>query len=66
MEKELFRDHLERLRELYPGKEVITIAETCALLHINRHTLLQDKKCPAKQIGGRYVVPLINLARYMS
>lgn len=66
MEKELFRDHLQRLRELYPGKEVLTMNETCELLRMDRRTLLQDKKNPAKMIAGKYIVPLINLARYMS
>ncbi len=66
MEKELFREHLQRLRELYPDCEVLTMNETCKLLRIDRRTLLQDKKCPAKMIAGKYIVPLINLAWYMS
>lgn len=65
-EKELYRDNLERLRELYPDKEVLTMGETCKLLRLDRRTLLQDRKCPAKKIGGKYIVPIVKLANYMS
>ena len=65
-EKELFRDNLERLRELFPDVEVLTMRETCKLLRIDPRTLLQDKKCPAKKIGNRYIVPIVRLASYMS
>lgn len=65
-EKELFRDNLERLREVFPDTDVLTMDETCRYLRIDRRTLLQDRECPAKKIAGKYIVPLVNLARYMS
>lgn len=66
MEKELYREHLVRLREIYPDREVLTIDEVCKLLKMDRRTLLQDKNNPAKKVSGKYFVPLINLARYMA
>ena len=66
MEKELYRDHLSRLLVMFPGREVLTINEVCSFLHIDRRTLLRDKNNPAKKIAGKYVVPLVNLARYLS
>ena len=65
-EKELFRDNLERLRELFPDVEVLTMDETCKLLRLDRRTLLQDKTCPAKKVGKKYIVPIVGLASYMS
>lgn len=65
-EKELFRYNLEHLRELFPGREVLTMNETCKLLRRDRRTLLQDKDCPAKLVGGKYMVPIAKLASYLS
>lgn len=65
-EKELFRDNLERLREVFPHTDVLTMDEACKYLRIDRRTLLQDRKNPAKKIAGKYVIPLINLASYLS
>lgn len=65
-EKALFRDNLERLRELFPGVEVLTMDETCKLLRMDRRTLLSDKDCPAKKVSGKYIVPIVKLASYMS
>ena len=66
MEKELYREQLARLLMVFPGREVLTINEVCSFLHIDRRTLLRDKNNPAKKIAGKYVVPLVNLARYLS
>ena len=48
-----YRDQLERLAELFPGKEVLTIQEVCKILGCHRQPLLADKTFPAKQIGGK-------------
>jgi hypothetical protein len=63
---ELYRDHLERLLELFQQRDIISMDELCAYLHMDRRTILKDKKCPAKKIAGKYVVPLVNLARYLT
>ena len=65
-EKALFRDNLERLRELFPGVEVLTMEETCKLLRMDRRTLLADKSCPARKVAGKYIVPIVKLASYLS
>lgn len=73
-EKEGFREQLARLDELFPGKEVLSMNEVCAMLRTDRRTILRDKTFPAKKIGGtggkefdgRYAVPKVGLARWMA
>ena len=72
-EKEGFRDQLERLTEKFPGRECLTIEEASKLLQVHRQTLLQDKDFPAQKVGaarasrgGKYIVPLVGLARWLS
>jgi hypothetical protein len=62
-----YRQQLERLAELYPGKEVLSIQEVCKMLGCHRQTLLADKTFPAKQIAGKgkYYIPIVGLARWL-
>lgn len=71
-EKEGFREQLARLDELFPGREALSMDETCKLLKADRRSLLCDKTFPAKKIGqkgseygGRYMIPKVGLARWM-
>ena len=65
-EKEGYRDQLERLIELFQGKETLTIKETCQLLNISRNRLMRDKAIPRKIVGKTYKIPIVALARYLS
>lgn len=65
-EKVDYRDNLEMLREMFPGRMTITIQEACALLGREKRSLLGDRSFPAQKIGGRYAVPIVALARYLS
>lgn len=65
-EKELFRENLVRLRELYPDVEVLTMGEVEKLLRMDRRTIIADKNSPVTKVRGRYIVPIIKLASYMS
>jgi hypothetical protein len=62
-----YREQLEHLAERYPGKEVLTIQEICAMFGCHRQTLLADPTFPAKRIGnkGKYYIPVVGLARWM-
>lgn len=66
MEKPAYRDTLERLRELYPGKENLSMPECERYFRSNRRTLLKDKTFPAKKIGRDYIIPIVSLARYLA
>ncbi len=69
MEKATFHDHLSRLRELFPERETITVAEAARLVGCKPQTLRESRDFPMKPVGRakRYhVVPIINLARWMA
>lgn len=65
-EKEGFRDQLQRLDEKYPGVEAISLPEACKVLDVYRDTLLNDKSFPAKKVSGKWIVPIVALARWLS
>lgn len=62
-----YREQLERLTELFPGREVLTLPEVCKMMGCGRQTLLADRTFPAKQIGGKgkYYIPIVALARWL-
>ena len=64
-EKEGFREQLARLDEKFPGRECISLKESCTLLDCYRTTLLEDKTFPRKKMGSKYAIPLVSLARWL-
>lgn len=64
-EKEGYRAQLEFLVTLCPGVASVDIKTCTKILGCERHTLLNDKTFPAKKVGGKYIVPLSELARWM-
>lgn len=67
-EKETFRDNLERLKERFPDQETITINDAVAYLGagMTRDRLLRDETFPRRLCGGRYIVVLVNFARWLA
>jgi hypothetical protein len=65
-EKENFRDVLEGLRERFPDREAISIAEASKLIGAHRQTLLGTKGFPCQRAGNKYVIPIVALARWLS
>lgn len=65
-EKECFRDVLERLDTKFPGREAISLVEACKLLDVYRDTLLEDKTFPARKLSGKWIVPIVPLARWLA
>lgn len=70
LEKEGFRDQLERLEKRFPNRETIYINEACEVVGLCRETLLHDKTFPVKrprgQSRGRIVIPVVGLARWLA
>lgn len=64
-EKDGFREQLELLQGLFPGVAAVDIKTCETLTGCERHTLMNDKTFPAKKVGGKYIVPLVALARWM-
>jgi len=65
-EKVDYRDNLEMLRDMFPGQMTITIQDACRLMNRDKRSLLGDRAFPAQKVGGRYAVPIVGLARYLS
>jgi len=65
-EKEGFRDQLAVLRERFPDVEAIDIKTCESILTCDRRTLFNDKTFPAKKVGGKFVVPIVGLARWLT
>lgn len=71
LEREGFRDQLERLDKLFAGREAVNIMEACAVTGLDRRTLLADKTFPARKVGakkkygGKWMVGKVLLARWM-
>ena len=64
-EKEGFREQLQSLMERFPGKEAVGLEACCEMLDTDRRILLKDKTFPAKKVGGKYMIPLDGLARWL-
>lgn len=60
-----YRQQLEMLVSLFPGRAMIDISECSAATGRDRRTLLADKHFPAKMTGNKYTISLTELARWM-
>lgn len=65
-EAEGYRPQLELLTDMFPARAAITVNECQSALGIDRRVLLADRNFPAKKIGGKYAVPLTELARWLT
>lgn len=65
MNKPGYNEHLSMLRERFPNEEVLPVSRVAQMLHKDYRSLLNDKTFPAKKSGRRYLVSVINLARWM-
>lgn len=65
-ELEDYRDNLELLGRLYPGKATLTVDETAQIIGCHKRTIVENKDIPVVKIGRRIAVPVVGLARYLS
>lgn len=56
---------LEELKQAFPGRPQITVQEAARYLHKDPRTLKADRSFPCRKRGGRYLVSLVALARWM-
>ena len=64
-EPEGYRQQLEFLVDLFPGKAMVDINDVCRVTGRNRQTLLAEKSFPAKMVGKKYTISLTELAKWM-
>jgi excisionase family DNA binding protein len=70
MEKQGYREALERLDKRFPERDAISVKEAAVVLGISESTIRDAMKrkrdpFPSKKIGGRQVIPITQLARWM-
>lgn len=66
-EKEMFRDYVAELREVFGSDTVfLSLNKVAKYLKKDARTLLNDKTFPVKKVCGRYEVPLMSLARWLA
>lgn len=71
-EKQGYREQIERLAEIYPGKITLSLSEAASALGIDKRTvvtMIEKKKLAATDIsaGGknkRYRIPITAVARF--
>ena len=70
MEKAGYRDTLDMLREMYPGKTAISVKEAAAAMGANACTVYEAIKrkynqLPSKKLAGKIVIPIPAFARWL-
>lgn len=66
MEKDNFYIQLNDLKESFPDVKQITVTEAARYLSVDPRTLKNDKTFPIKKLGGRYMVNILNFARWLA
>lgn len=70
MEKEGYRESLNMLMEMYPGRVALSVKEVAQITDSNVGTIYEatkrvKKPLPSKKLGGKVVIPITSLARWM-
>ena len=70
MEKSGYREQLELLKELFPGKVAISVRQAAQVLGCDVHTAYSSVNrskdpLPTKKIGGKLVVPISLFANWL-
>ena len=71
MEKPGYREALLMLRDLFPGKAVISVKEAATVLNANVCNVYEAVKrkynpLPSKKLSGKTVIPIPALASWLS
>lgn len=70
MEKKGYRDALDMLREMFPGRVAITVKDAATVLGANTCTVYEAIKrkynpLPSKKAAGKIVIPIPALASWL-
>jgi len=71
VDKITYKTNLDRLREVFPGKEAITVSAAAAYFGCDEYTLREDPDFPLRYYGPGTrkrvaKVPLASFARWLS
>lgn len=70
MEKTGYRDALEMLRDMFPGKATLTVKEAATAMGANICTVYEAVKrkynpLPSRKLGGKIVIPIPAFASWL-
>ena len=65
-EKELFRDNLERVTQVFGDAELIPIKAAAEFLGCYYRTIQNQKDFPIKKVGNRVYTTKVGLAQWLS
>lgn len=65
-EKELFRDNLERVTQVFGDAELIPIKAAAEFLGCYYRTIQNQKGFPIKKVGNRVYTTKVGLAQWLS
>ena len=67
MERQGFYENRAELAEAFGAKaRLVPLNQVAAYLGVDRRTLLADRSFPVRKVGNQYIVPLVNLARWLN
>lgn len=71
MEKKEYREHLEMLLEMFPGRMTITVKEAAEVMSSDIRTIYNATKLvknplPSKKLCGKIVIPIAAFANWLS
>lgn len=65
-EKENYRENLRLITERFGDVQLIPLKQVAEYCGADARTLQKDKELPVKKIVGRYYVPAVGLASWLS
>jgi len=65
-EKEDYRENLRLIFEKFGEVQLIPLKQVAEFCGADVRSLQKDKEFPQKKLGGRYYVPAVSLARWLS
>lgn len=65
-EKRDYHDNYVRILEAFGNVQLIPLKKAAEYVGIDYRTMIRAKESPVKKIAGRYYVPAVALARWLS
>jgi hypothetical protein len=71
LEKEGYRENLEFLSSMFPGRATLTVKEAAGIMSCTINTVYAAVKrrrfpLPSQKLGGKTVIPIPSFARWMA
>lgn len=64
-DQDRYARNLERLIQVFAGRDVLTLKEVAGYMHTDRDVLLRDQHTPFQKIGGKWLTTVMALAEWL-